>query len=45
VLIRTYREDGRPFYNELSVSPVFGGRGARQPRGQKDGTERVRREE
>ena len=45
VVLRNYRKDGTPFWNELSVSPVFdedGGRLLNHVGVQKDVTERVR---
>jgi len=47
VVLRNYKEDGTPFWNELSVSPVYGEDGnlLNFVGVQKDVTERVRREE
>ncbi|WP_166172722.1 PAS domain S-box protein [Rubrobacter tropicus] len=47
VVLKNYRKDGTPFFNELSVSPVFDGEGHlfNYIGVQKDVTERVRHEE
>lgn len=47
VVLKNYKRDGTPFYNELSTSPVFdeGGRLLNYVGVQKDVTERVRWEE
>lgn len=47
MVLRNYRKDGKPFWNELSVSPVFddGGELLNFVGVQKDVTERVGREE
>lgn len=47
VVLKNYKKDGTPFFNELSISPMFDGNGrlVNYVGVQKDATERVRYEE